>query len=205
MSESTKPPVNRGTVEWSGDNPGIYLQDSQGAWQALAVYFRVVTSPFGSGSGAIVIGSPTSAAGYPQAPNLCLSNNESLMRWLVERYVSKFASFRDAKGLGAMSFRTAASFTTEGDGRTFHQETLAGEGSGIELRWDELAQPFAVDVAPPLSATGKHQMYSVFVEARRGTIRVDGVSMPGHVIQRDFLDRRMSTAFLAFSETWIAP
>ena len=56
-----------------------------------------------------------------------------------------------------------------------------------------------------MSATGAHQMYSVFVEAADGSIALNGKQMPGKVIQRDFLDRRMSTAFLAFSETWVKP
>jgi hypothetical protein len=198
-------PVNRGKVDWSGENPGIYLKDSDGVWRALAVFFKVVTSPLGTGAGVIVIGSPSSAAGFPQAPNLCLSNNEPLMRWLVERFVSQFASFRNAAGLSSMSFLPAKSLATDGDGRTFHQESIAGEGAEVVMRWEGLAQPFAVDVAPSMSATGKHQMYSVFVEAQRGTISLNGYALPGQVIQRDFLDRRMSTAFLAFSETWITP
>ena len=198
-------PVNRGTVEWSGENPGIYLKDPVGAWQTLSVFFKVVTSPFGRGVGVIVLGAPASAVGFPAASNLCLSNNDPLMRWLIERFVSQFASFRHAAGLTGMSFLPATSFATEGDGRTFHQESLAGEGLSVVLRWEDLAQPFAVDVAPSMSATGKHQMNSVFVEAQRGTISVNGSRMGGQVIQSDFLDLRMSTAFLAFSETWIAP
>ena len=198
-------PVNRGTVEWSGENPGIYLKDSDGAWQALAVFFKVVTSPFGRGAGAIVLGEPASATGFPGAPNVCLSNNEPLMRWLVERYVSNFASFRNATALSGISYRPAASLATDGDGRTFHQESLGGEDLDVVLRWEDLAHPFAVDVAPAMSATGKHQMYSVFVEAKRGIISVNGSRLRGQIIERDFLDRRMSTAFLAFSETWIAP
>jgi len=198
-------PVNRGTVDWSGENPGIYLKDADGAWQTLSVFFKVVTSPFGRGVGAIVLGAPASAAGFPAVPNLCLSNNEPLMRWLIEGFASQFASFRNTAGLTGMSFLPAASFATEGDGRTFHQESVAGENLNVVLRWEDLGQPFAVDVAPSMSATGKHQMYSVFVEAQRGTISVNGSRMGGQVVQRDFLDRRMSTAFLAFSETWITP
>lgn len=198
-------PVNPGSVEWSGDNPGIYLKDEHGAWQSLAVYFRVVTSPHGVGSGAIVLGAPTVAAGHPRAPNLCISNNEPLMRWLVDNFVSRFGSFRDAAGLSAMSHHAADAFETSGDGRSFHQETVRGKGIAIALRWEGLKHPFAVDVPPAMSATGGHQMYSVFVEAANGSISLNGSLLPGRVIQRDFLDRRMSTAFLAFSETWITP
>ena len=195
---------NPGKVEWSGENPGIYLKDEHGAWQALAVYFRVVVSPYGPGSGAIVIGSPTASAGHPDVPNVCLSNNEPLMRWLVEHFVSRFASFRGVAGLQAMSYRAADMFQTTGD-RTFHQESLRGQRASVTLRWESLGSPFAADVPPAMSATGKHQMYSVFVEAAQGAIEVDGKRLPGKVIERDFLDRRMSTAFLAFSETWITP
>jgi hypothetical protein len=198
-------PVNAGNVEWSGENPGIYLKDAQGAWQALAVYFRVVTSPHGRGAGLIVLGAPAAGAGYPAAPNLCLSDNEPLMRWLVEHFVSRFASFRGMAGLAAMTYLAARSFETRGDGRSFHEESVRGDGVAAALRWTSLRTPFAVDVPPAMSATGRHQMYSVFVEAEDGTITLDGAKLPGSVIVRDFLGGRMSTAFLAFSETWIAP
>jgi len=198
-------PVNPGKVEWSGENPGIYLKDEEGRWQTLCVYFRVVTSPHGPGIGTVLIGAPSTGAGFPEAPNLCLSNNETLLRWLVDDFVSKFASFRDCDGLRAMTYRAADRFATTGDGRTFHQEQVTGGNVDVTLRWQSLAPPFAVDVSPAMSATGAHQMYSVFVEAADGSIALNGRRLPGKVILRDFLDRRMSTAFLAFSETWIKP
>lgn len=198
-------PVNPGKVVWSGENPGIYLKDDSDAWRALAVYFRVVTSPHGPGVGAIVLGAPATGNGYPAAPNLCLSNNETLMRWLVEHFVSKFASFRGMAGLAAMTYVAARSFETRGDGRTFHEESARTDQVSVSLRWTSLRAPFAVDVPPPMSATGSHQMYSVFVEAEDGSVTIDDVRLPGKVIVRDFLGRRMSSAFLAFSETWIAP
>jgi hypothetical protein len=198
-------PVNPGQVEWSGENPGIYLKDESDNWQALAVYFRVVTSPHGRGAGALVLGAPGMEASYPEAPNVCISDNEPLMRWLIDRFVSKFASFRTASGLRAIAVRRLTSASTRGDARTFHEERLDAGDASIVMRWEDLRQPFAVDVPPSMSATGAHQMYSVFVEARRGSIMLDGRSLPGRVIERDFLGRRMSTAFLAFSETWITP
>lgn len=196
-------PVNPGAVEWSGDNPGIYLKDATGNWTALAVYFRVVVSPHGSGVGGIVLGAPATAAGLPGAPNVCISDNEPLMRWLVEHFVSRFASFRGMGGLQAMAYQSMTEHQTRGDGRTFHEEALRSRDASIVLRWDDLAPPFAVDVQPAVSATGQHEMYSVFVEAKRGSIRLNGNALQGSIIERDFLDRRMSTAFLAFSETWL--
>ena len=198
-------PVNPGKVEWSGENPGIYLKDDAGNWQTLSVFFKVVTSPFGAGTGLLVLGSPFEALAYPAANNACVGNNEPLMRWLIDNYVSKFASFKGAAAVGCLPYLKANSFATTSERGKFHQESVSAAGLEIALRWEDLAEPFAVDVAPAMSATGRHQMYSVFVEAQRGRIVVNGASLPGNVIQRNFLDRRMSTAFLAFSETWITP
>lgn len=198
-------PVNPGQVVWTGDNPGIYLQDPQGRWQTMAVYFRVVSSPHGAGSGILVLGDPFSERGWPQANNLFVSDNEVLMRWLVADFVSRFASFRGASGLQAITYLNAESIQTAGDGRSFHEQSMQAAGVRVSMRWDDLGVPMAVDVPPAMSATGEHQMYSVFIEARHGRISVDGQSLPGKVIIRDFLGGRMSTAFLAFSETWIKP
>ena len=51
--------INPGRVEWSGENPGIYLKTAGGtAYSTLALFFRVVLSPFGRGHAAIVLGEP---------------------------------------------------------------------------------------------------------------------------------------------------
>ena len=198
-------PVNPGMVVWSGDNPGIYLKDKNDQWQTLSVYFRVVTSPHGAGQGMLVLGDPSVGQGWPTTRNVFISNNQTLMKWLVEDFVSKFASFRAAVGLQAVSYVQADRCETTGDGRTFHQELLSGSGVEAVMRWEDLAAPFAVDVPPHQSATGQHQMYSVFVEAKQGKILLNGLPLGGAVIIRDFLGRRMSTSFLAFSETWVQP
>jgi hypothetical protein len=46
-------------------------------------------------------------------------------------------------------------------------------------------------------------MFSLFIEARRVTATVNGRRLRGQPVPRDFQGRRSSTAFLAFSETWV--
>jgi hypothetical protein len=46
-------------------------------------------------------------------------------------------------------------------------------------------------------------MFSLFVEAQRVTATVNGRPLKGQPVPRDFAGRRSSTAFLAFSETWV--
>jgi hypothetical protein len=199
-------PINTGRVEWSGENPGIYFKaGNEGAWVALSVFFRVVTSPHGRGSGLLVLSEPDKAAGHPDALNFCITDNVPLMKYLVAGFVSKFASFRAAAALPHLTFHDVTFAQTRGDAKRNYEETMHTEGIQATLRWEDLDAPFAVDVAPAISATGTHQMYSVFLEAKRGSILVNGKPLPGNIIQRDFLGRRMSTAFLAFSETWITP
>ena len=44
-----------------------------------------------------------------------------------------------------------------------------------------------------------------FQEAQQADIIVNGTALPGEVSGREFFGRPMSTAFLAFSETWVTP
>ena len=65
--------------------------------------------------------------------------------------------------------------------------------------------PIPVEVTRENSATKAHEMYSVFLEAKAASIVVNGSPLPGSVQNRQFFGRSMSTAFLAFSETWVTP
>jgi hypothetical protein len=60
-----------------------------------------------------------------------------------------------------------------------------------------------VELGPEQSPTGRHEMWSLFVEAGRVTASVNGRRLRGQPVPRDFQGRRSSTAFLAFSETWV--
>ena len=127
------------------------------------------------------------------------------MEYVVANFVSKFASFRGSVALPKMTYLRSTDARTEGDSKSLYAETMRAAGVEVTLRWEDLGTPFAVDVPVEMSATGAHEMYSVFLEAKRAAILVNGKPMPGKVTARDFLGRRMNTAFLAFSETWVTP
>jgi hypothetical protein len=199
-------PLNPGIVDWSGENPGIYLKDTQdGPWLSLAVFFRVVTSDYGRGVGIVCLGSPAVDKGFPAVDNFCVTDNPALMRYLVTNFCSKFGSFRGQAGLGAMTWLPMLSHHTSGDARRHYSESMTAPGVSVSLVWEDLQAPIAADVPPNMGPTQAHQMYSVFQEAKGGSIIVNGKSLAGRVWPRDFLGRKMSTAFLAFSETWVKP
>jgi len=56
-------PINfAGTVDWSGENPGISLKERpDGPFVALASFFRVVLSPHGRGHALVLLQSPQDA------------------------------------------------------------------------------------------------------------------------------------------------
>lgn len=202
---STTSPVNPNRVEWSGENPGIYLKDTEdGPWLTLALFFRVTTSPHGSGRGIVVLANPDKAAGV-EANNFCVTNNETLMRYLIQDYAQHFATFKGKPGLPAMTYLKMSAAETGGDGISGHTESMRGGNKSVELQWSGFRKPHCVDVPPAQSGTGKHQMYSLFVHCDQGRVLVDGKALPGKVFDRPFLGGTGSTAFLAFAETWLSP
>ena len=73
-----------GTVEWSGENPGISLKETpDGPFVTLASFFRVVLSPHGRGHALVLMQSPQDANPPAGRANYCLHDNEKLARYLV--------------------------------------------------------------------------------------------------------------------------
>jgi hypothetical protein len=203
----SRTPINPGRVEWSGENPGIYLKsDPAGDYTALALFFRVVLSPHGRGHAGLVLGAPDEARGWPEVPNLILTDNMPMMRWIVDGWVTRMPTFRGRAGLGAMTWLDCETVQKRpGDLKTRYSETLRGADTEMELVWRDMGPPLPVEVTAENSATKAHEMYSVFLEAGSAEIRLNGTDLPGAVGRRQFFGRDMSTAFLAFSETWVTP
>ena len=199
-------PRNPGKVEWSGENPGIYFkEDPDGDWTALGIFFRVVLSPHGAGTTMIVLEKPDEEAGLPDANNICLTDNEELTNYLISDYMSKFPSFRGRKGLQHMSYRKIDNVTSRGDLREYRTESVIAGDLEVVMSWLDLQEPFAAEVAAEIGATGEHDMYSVFLEAKAAEISVNGHYFSGQLTTRNFLGRETSTAFMAISETWLTP
>ncbi len=202
MSANTA--IDAGTVEWAGDNPGIYLKESvDGDWKRLALYFRVVISPAGPGTAMVVLSSPDHGDGIA-AGNVCITDNMAMLEYLVDGFVSRFPTFRNRPGLAAMTrLKLVAAETVAGVDT--HEEIVCAEKLALRMKWTGLGAPFAVNVDPPQSATGSHRMYSAFRQASDASIRIDEQVLKGKVVNRPFFGISMSSAFLAFSEIWISP
>src|SRR5215218_9440547 len=94
------PIVFPGTVEWSGENPGISLKEApDGPFVALASFFRVVLSPHGRGHALVLLQSPQDPDPPAERGNFCLHDNEALARYLIAGFVSHFGAFKGQAGL----------------------------------------------------------------------------------------------------------
>jgi len=196
-------PFTEGRLEWSGDNPGIYLRaQDNGPWVALALFFRVVVSPHGPGRIGLVVGDPDRPQGFPKARNLCITDNRQLSDYLVHDFVSVFPTFQGVVGLGGMTYLPMQSARTESS-ETRHSEFIAADDLDLELTWEDIGEAVAANIPPERSSTKKHRMYSVFRAAQSGRIVINGQRLSGHAVSRDFHGRSMTSALLAFSESWI--
>jgi hypothetical protein len=192
-------------VDWSGENPGMYLKaTADGPFVTLISFFRVVTSPHGKGHAAFMLLDPHGDGSKAAQPNLCLTDNEPLARYLCDGFVSRFGAFRGVKALETLRYQPAWDFMAGGDGRQRHSEWFRSVAGQVQLEWGRLSEPFLVDLAPGESATGAHRMVSLFFDAHEVMAHINGNRVEGRAVRREFAGRKdSSTAFLAFSESWI--
>jgi len=87
-------PVTPGTVDWTGENPGILLKDENGEFSAMALFFRVAWSPAGQGHVLLLYGSPNEAAAPQDAPNVLVSDNAELAEFLKHNFIAKLRWLR---------------------------------------------------------------------------------------------------------------
>ena len=188
--------IRPGEVAWSGDNSGVYLRHRpDGDYVTRASYFRVTYSPHGTGDVLVLLSGSI---------NVCLHDNEDLARWLVQDFARHFPQFRSSPEMDRTAYVRLDAHASEGDARTGIRERFRAPGFAVELVWAPAGDAFYVVLPPERSATGKHEMYSLFFDVWDASVFLDGRRLPGVVTERELHGRRAPTSFLALSETWVA-
>lgn len=187
--------IRPGDVAWTGDNSGIYLKHEPGGdYVTRASYFRVTYSRHGVGNVLVLLSGPT---------NVCLHDNEALARWLVADFARHFPQFRSSPGMDRLDYGRLDTHCSEGHARSGIRERFRAPGVEVELSWAPAGDAFFIDLPPERSATGAHEMYSLFFDVWEASVSLDGRSLPGMVTERELHGRRAPTSFLALSETWV--
>ena len=193
-------PINPGEVDWSGENPGIYLREEEsGPPTCLASFFRVVYSPHGTGHAVVVLWNPQEA----DPRNGLYTDNPPLAAWLRENYVAYFGSFKDNPVLKDVPVRQITKCERLGDTRHSYSEVITGPDLDMSLTWSGLQTPFMAEYPVDKSATGAHEMFSLFIPADSAEVMLNGERARGRAFPTDMQGKESSTAFLALSETWV--
>ncbi|MGI9357728.1 MAG: hypothetical protein ACR2PF_21540 [Rhizobiaceae bacterium] len=199
-------PVTPGIVDWTGENPGILLKDADGNFSAMALFFRVAWSPAGQGQVLLLYGTPAAVEGVDQAPNVLMADNFALAAYLKKNFIGKLGAFREAPAFETLPLKSAQAVRSDGDPMGHrYSETITGEGLSVQLVWEALEKPKALELTPDQVGTGEHTMFTLLVPARKAQIIVNGQSLPGAVGDRVQAGFETTTAFLYFSETWVIP
>ena len=199
-------PVTPGTLDWTGENPGILLKDASGDFSAMALFFRVAWSPAGQGQVLLLFGTPGAIEGKPGAPNVIFSDNSALTAFLKENFIGKLAAFANAPAFATLPEVRAQAVRSSGDPMGHrYSETISGGELTVELVWEDLEPPRALELTPEQVGTAEHTMFTLLVPARSAQIIVNGRALPGKLGNRVQAGFETTTAFLYFSETWIIP
>lgn len=195
-----------GGVDWSGENPGILLKGPDGAFSAMALFFRVAWSPVGFGHVLLLYGTPGSSEAAPGAPNLLIGDNPELGEFLMEEFIGRLAAFRDAPPFSTLTYEHATAVRQSGDPLgPRYAETIANAEHCVELAWEDLEAPRVLELSPEQTGTKEHFMTTLLVPAKRARITVNGRILPGEVGTRVQAGMETTTAFLYFAETWMFP
>ena len=200
------PAINPGTIDWSGENPGILLkEDPDGPWSAMALFFRVVYSAAGRGHALLLYENPNVAESLPALHNVMLCDNEPLARSLMTNFIAKLASFAGAPAFEAVRYLPIETVRAEGDPRSRYSEVVSARDLEVRLIWEELGTPTALELPPHETGPKEHTLFTLLIEARKAAILVNGRPLPGRPVPRVQAGIETTTAFLYFSETWIWP
>lgn len=198
--------VKTGKVDWTGDNPFIYLKkDVNGDFTSLSVYFRIASSAYGPGKAILVLDNPYEVDTENKL-RLLVTDNKELSEFLIDNFVRFFGLFRKAVALDNVKVITDGVFTTSNEfpKRVVEAVYSESEDLSIELHWNDLSQAaIAVDLAAHETQTQKHEMMAVFYPAQDAKVLVNGTALEGQTIERDFNGSRAQSAALANSETWV--
>lgn len=198
--------IKTGTLDWTGDNPFIYLKtDPDQEWSSLSLYFRIASSEYGSGQAILVLDKPYEE-GDDSDTRLLVTNNQPLAEYLVRDFVRHFGLFRKAVALDKLKILSDGVFHTVN--RFPELVTEAAESASaslkIELQWHQMTQQaICVDLPQSQTQTQKHEMMCVFHPAQQARVLVNGTPLAGTTIERDFNGARAQSASLANSETWV--
>ena len=96
-----------------------------------------------------------------------------------------FGAFKATPELSSLRFVNGSEFIPSGDACSTYTEHFHTEVGDVALTWEPLSDVFMAELPKEKSATGKHEMFSLFVNAEDAHNRCAKVA--GHPVPRDMV------------------
>lgn len=191
-----------GSVIFSGENPGLTLY-KPGTDEVVAAvsYWRSVYSASGDGNALLlwVADGATDIAGATGTH--IYADNAGMARIVADRFTGHFENFRD-RGFASAEPQQAR-FYQDGDGRWYHRVVANIGDNVIELTWWTVLQHELIQRADFALGPSRWDLATVICPCENATIVINNRPIDGEVRVTRTDDDVKSSAFLAFSETWL--
>jgi len=190
-----------GKIIFSGENPSLGLF-KPGTEQLVAAvsYWRCVYSEHGEGNAAIVWIDPDGSGLGELAPHAIFTDNPKMAQLVTERFTQHFPNYKD-RGFAGMA-TTQARFFQESDSRWYHRVVCNTGETVVELVWWTVLD-YQMRIADRELGGTPLGLATVICPCQNAEIRVNNRAVTGEVrVNRD-ASPVGSSAFLAFSETWV--
>jgi hypothetical protein len=195
-----RPINNPGRVLIAGENHVLRLRsEPDGRDAALVNHFRLRLSPHGPGHAVFVL-ADTNAT---DPRNACYTDNPALAGWLLDWYLRGSPLYRDLKGLRDLPIVTAGGFTFVDELPRRWTETVRTGNVTVRAVWNDLATPFHVERLGQPDEENAMDVFSVLQSASSASFSIRDEPIPGVVFPRQVGDQPITSAFLAFAESWV--
>jgi hypothetical protein len=190
-----------GSVVFSGENPGLTLyKPGTDEIVVAASFWRSVYSGAGDGNALLIWVSPDAAIGSVSGTRI-YADNAGMARIVAERFTGNFENFRDRGFASAEPMQSR--FFQEGDGRWYHRVVANNGDDVIELSWWSVLQHELVQRADFELGSSRYDLATVICACEHAAISINNQPVTGDVRVTRTDDDVKSSAFLAFSETWL--
>ncbi|HPH97172.1 MAG TPA: hypothetical protein PKW33_11145 [Anaerolineaceae bacterium] len=188
----------------SGENPCLTLVDPEtDRTTAVVSYWNVELSPWGLGH-ALVLWLEPGAAAPELGQGAIFTDNQPLARALVERLTQHFQEFRGMALLDLPIVEAECRQTFNGE----HYRAVAQAlDSLVEVEWEQILDRKQVNWPGFPAGEAAYDLTTVICPVGAGGLRLNGLAVGGTVqtVTSESGSPPASSAFMAFSETWIGP
>ena len=197
--------VKLGKVYVTGENPGIRLLDKENGTVLTAVsYWRIIWSPAGPGHVCYIT---TGDGKSPGDLRVALVDNRKLYDYLSSQILATFDNSMSERPftVAQATFNDPGQGMFSDSGDTMKERTVTAKSDKytVALVWRDFYEPFQLDT--PVAGGGRNPfgVTSLFIPAKNAEVVINGKKATGNVYPQKRGPVQSSSAFLAFSESWV--